>query len=852
MKISLNDIRYYQQHYSWAADPAPNGVAELVEKVGAQLGAVEETIDFGSRYEGVIIARIASCVDHENSDHLHVCKLDDGNKAEGIERDENGYVQVVCGAPNAREGILVAWLPPGSTVPETADSDDPFVLSARPLRGVVSNGMLASPRELALGDGHDGILEIIEDIVPGTSFADAFNLRGDTIIDIENKMFTHRPDCFGLMGVAREIAGIYHQPFTSPSWYRIDAPIPQVEADALPLELRNELPADVPRFTAITLRDVSVGQSPLWLQIFLAKIGIKSINNIVDYTNYYMALTGQPLHAYDYDKVMAQDAGADHATLVIRQPKQGEKIRLLNGKEIEPRSEAIMIATNEKLIGVGGVMGGADTEVDDNTKNIILECATFDMYSIRRTSMAHGLFTDAVTRNNKGQSPLQNKAVIAKLIDEMRTSAGGKVASELLDDNHVDAVAMQRGSLFEPVKLSKEFINVRLGLQLTTQEMQMLLQNVEFEVLVEGDDLIVTAPFWRTDIEIPEDIVEEVGRLYGFDKLQVELPKREITPAPRNALLELKQTVRSILCSAGANEALTYSFVHSKLLQKAGQNPEQAFKLSNAISPDLQYYRMSLTPSLLDKVHGNIKSGYDRFALFEMNKVHNLLHASDDHGLPAEFNMLSLVFAANDKKVGANEGAALYQARTYLDELAAKLGITLQYEMVKEQASVPVAQPFDHTRSAYVSDQASGTFLGMIGEYTPDVRKQFKLPVYTAGFEISLSQLRDVMGRGSQYVMQSRYPKIEQDVCLRVPVSLGYQQLADFVAVTLGQMHDEDSTVLVGPLDIYQANDQHDYKQITFRITATHYNKTMQAAELSNMLDEVAKAAHVAFGAEVV
>ena len=176
MKISLNTLRFVNQRYNTSGDPAPNGVTELVEKIGSQLGAVEETIDFGSKYEGVIVAKIVSCVDHENSDHLHVCMLDDGGKAEGVDRDANGHVQVVCGAPNAREGITVAWLPPGSTVPDTAGTDDPFVLSARPLRGVVSNGMLASPRELALGDSHDGILEITDAVAPGTSFADAFNL----------------------------------------------------------------------------------------------------------------------------------------------------------------------------------------------------------------------------------------------------------------------------------------------------------------------------------------------------------------------------------------------------------------------------------------------------------------------------------------------------------------------------------------------------------------------------------------------------------------------------------------------------------------------------------------------------
>lgn len=850
MKISLNTLAFVNQQNNSAGNPAPNGVDELVEKIGAQLGAVEEVVLFGARYENVLIAKVVSCVDHENSDHLHVCKIDDGGVAQDVERDENGFVQVVCGASNVREGLLVAWLPPGSTVPETADSDDPFVLSARPLRGVVSNGMLASQRELGIGDAHDGILEIPEDIKPGTSFAEAFNLADDAIIDIENKMFTHRPDCFGLLGVAREIEGIYHRPYKSPSWYTLSPSFPEIEADELSLEVRNELPALTPRFMAITVRDVVVKESPLWLQIFLTKMGVRPINNIVDYTNYFMMLTGQPLHAYDYDKVMAQDAGATHATLVVRHPHEDEKITLLNGKEITPRDEAIMIATNDKLIGVGGVMGGADTEVDENTKNIILECATFDMYSIRRTSMTHGLFTDAVTRNNKGQSPLQNAAVLARIVDEIRRHANGKVASKIIDDNHVDEQTRQRGSLYAPVKVSAEFINTRLGLQLDTQEMSILLRNVEFSVIVEGDDLIVTAPFWRTDIEIPEDIVEEVGRLYGFDHLPLLLPEQPIVPARQDRLLSFKATVRDILSRAGANEVLTYSFVHGNLLKKAGQDPDLAFQLSNALSPDLQYYRESLTPSLLDKVHANVKAGYDTFALFEMNKTHNLLHPDNDNGLPTEFNMLAFVYAANDKAVDKDAGAAYYQAAHYLRYLTQKLGIAIQFETLSNEPNFPVVKPFDMQRSALVRVKGTDVYLGIIGEFKPSVRKAFKLPVHSAGFEIGLNELIGTAGRSGGYAPLPRFPKAEQDICLKVDKDIPYGGLYEFVRSKLSEVEPENTFVKVSPVDIYQRQDDVEHKQVTFRVSLTSYEKTLRDEEVAKVLKYIADAAHTAYGAE--
>ncbi|HSX34925.1 MAG TPA: phenylalanine--tRNA ligase subunit beta, partial [Candidatus Saccharimonadales bacterium] len=649
MKISTSTLTFLNKEYGSAGNPAAGGVDDLVVRIGAQLGAVEEVVPFGAKYQGALIVRVVSCEPHPDSDHMHVCKIDDGNKTPDVDRDENGLVQVVCGAPNVRAGMTAVWLPPGATVPDTYFGPDAFVLGKRRLRGLLSNGMLASPKELALGDSHEGILEITGHIdehggyQPGTSFAEAYGLDGDVVIDMENKMFTHRPDCFGWLGIAREIEGIYHRPYKSPQWYTPSPEIPGVEAGELKLEVRNEIPELVPRFVAIVLGGVEVKSSPVWLQVELARAGVHSVNNIVDYTNFFMLETGQPIHAYDYDKVKALSA-EDHAVLVVRKPRQGEKISLLNGKTIEPRAEAMMVATDKQLICLGGAMGGSDTEVDASTKNIIIEAATWDMYAMRRTAMAHGIFTDAVTRFTKGQSPLQNLAVTAKLVDEIRQFAGGKVASGLIDDNHVPADVMERQSLHAPVEVTRQFINERLGFDLSAGEMETLLTNVEFRVSVDGDNLTVTAPFWRTDIEIPEDVVEEVGRLYGYDHLPLELPRRSIMPVPVNPLLDVKTTIRRVLTAAGASEILSYSFVHGNLLEKAGQDAAQAFQLGNALSPYLQYMRLSLTPSLLTMVHPNQKAGYDEFALFELGLAHNT-NDYDEDGLPREINSLSFVFA---------------------------------------------------------------------------------------------------------------------------------------------------------------------------------------------------------------
>jgi phenylalanyl-tRNA synthetase beta chain len=852
MKVSLNTLRFLNQHYGSAGDPAPNGVDDVVQKIGAQLGAVEEVINFGDRFKDVLIVRIVSCEDHPNADRLHVCMVDDGGKAEGVERNENGHVQVVCGAPNVREGLLVAWLPPGATVPSTYDAD-PFVLEARALRGVVSNGMLASPKELTIGDKHDGILEIItdsdEEIAPGTRFADAYHLDGDVIVDMENKMFTHRPDCFGFLGIARELEGIQHRAYKSPEWYRPNPEFPGVEAEELTLELRNEIPEVVPRFVGVTMRDVEIHDSPVWMQLDLIKSGIRPINNIVDYTNFFMLLTGQPIHIYDYDKVKAL-SDADHAVMVIRYPKEGETITLLNGKTIEPRSEAMMVATDRQLICVGGSMGGADTEVDENTRNIIVEAANWDMFSIRKTSMAHGIFTDAVTRFNKGQSPLQNLAVVARIVDEIRRFAGGKVASALIDDNHLPDEVNERRSLYAPVAVAKDFINTRLGFDLSADEMATLLRNVEFDVAVHDDNLTVKAPFWRTDIAIPEDVVEEVGRLYGFDHLPLELPRRDLTPVPRDPMLELKAKLRTVLAQAGANELLTYSFVHGNLLEKASQNPEQAYRISNALSPDLQYYRLSLTPSLLDRVHPNIKAGYDEFVLFEINKTHSKEHVSEENGLPIELERLALVVAAGDKRAQAKSGAAYYSARAYLDFLAGRFGLKLEYLPLTDEINQAVGRPFDHKRAALAVVAGTDIVLGVVGEYRASVRRNFKLPAYAAGFELTIHHIVDAMAYSQSYAQLPRYPKVEQDLSLRVPGTVRYQQLAQLVEEQLSKESPEQTLYTVKPLDIYESAEDNEHRNIAFRISIASYERTLTAEEVNGLLDKVAAAAAESFGAE--
>ena len=846
MKVSLNIVKNL---VNFELPP----VDELVARVNAQLGSVEKVIDLGAQYKDARIVHVVQCEPHPNADRLHVCLIDDGGAVANIPRDDKGYVQVVCGAPNVHADMWAVWLPPNSTVPASFDDAEPFVLNARKLRGVLSQGMLAAADELAIGTDHDGIVEIRERDMPkgavlraGDSFAQVFGLD-DVVLDIENKMFTHRPDCFGQLGVAREISGIFGQAFTSPDWYTVAQKF--ADGSGLKLDVYNDIPDLVPRFMAVAVKNVAVQPSSLWLQCQLVAMGGKPINNIVDATNYIMLMTAQPTHAYDYDKLRGGKLGA-------RMAREGETIALLNGKTYTLGTDDIVIADGERAVALGGIMGGADTEVSSDTNNVVLECASFDMYAVRKTAMRHGVFTDALSRFNKGQSPLQNAPVLKRLMSMI----GGEQASEVHDKKQFsDEFDEYFAGKYTPanIDIDSAFINHRLGLQLTDDDIYTLLNNVEVHSHGPEDELgymCIQVPFWRTDIELKEDVVEEVGRLYDFGKLPRELPQRSTKPAPKNPRRELKRQIREQLSRAGANEALTYSFVHEHILKRAEQHADQAYKLSNALSPDLQYYRLSVLPSLLDKVHANIKAGHDEFCLFEIGKGHDVRLPHNEDGLPSERTFVDAVYAA--KK--ARDGASYYQVQRMAVRLLDSLGIRFELmSMVagnddgKELSGVEfeVAAPFDQRRSAWIL--CGKKRLGIIGEFKQAVRRNFKLPEYVAGFSIDFDQLLTQPRDRQTYRPLSRFPSTSRDVSLRAPCDVSYAELYHVVQVAVDESAG-DVAVTIEPRAIFQPANDRSIKTTTFRLRMTHYKRTLTDADAKPIVDRVATMALAKLSAECV
>jgi phenylalanyl-tRNA synthetase beta chain len=476
-------------------------------------------------------------------------------------------------------------------------------------------------------------------------------------------------------------------------------------------------------------------------------------------------------------------------------------------------------------------MGGAATEIDATTKNIIIESATFNLYNLRATQMRHGIFSEAITRFTKGQPAALTAPVLAEAVRMMEEMTGAKAVSAV-----AEAYPGQKDA--PTVVVPVDVVNATLGSKFTVNDIDETLQNVEFIVESDAMTSTVTAPYWRQDIHITEDIIEEIGRLNGFDTIEPRLPHRDFTAVMPDAFDRFRSQLRDLLTRAGANEALTYSFVHGDLMKKVGQNPDNAYRVTNSISPDLQYYRQSIVPSLLSHIHANVRAGYDHFALYEMNKFHTKVAGLTDENVPKELDSLGLV-VTNAK----GSGAAYYEAKRLLDFVAKELHLDLAYEPLEEDSDYPVTQPFEPKRSARVWDRATRERIGVVGELKRTVTKGLKLPDYTAGFEVSPRALLKLVD-DSHYQPSSKFPSTERDICFQVPTTINYDALYQAV-VSAG------TAVTVTPLDIYQAEGS-DTKNITLRLTFVSNDRTLTGEEIATLVTAIETTANQSVHAKVI
>ncbi|MCL2002303.1 phenylalanine--tRNA ligase subunit beta, partial [Candidatus Saccharibacteria bacterium] len=682
---------------------------ELAERIGSRLVEVEEVIKYDGKYDGIFVVQVKSCEEVKDSDHLHLCYVDDAGIMEKyapntlIARNSKGLIPIVCGAPNVREGMLAVWIAPGSVVPATWNDKKPFVMGSKKLRGHQSYGMLAAIDELGLGAGHDGILEVDPDLnqndkdddtdLVGAPFASLMGLDS-TLFDIENKSLTHRPDCFGVIGFAREVAGIFGKRFQTPDYLQENEIAASVErlrridagewakigknavtsadgALSLNVEITDETLCA--RYDAVILEAGMARESATANQFqHLRRLGVplmlsnvRTINPLVDWSNYLMLLTGQPLHFFDYDKLL-EIGGGKTAKIIVRAAKKGEKLALLNNKVVTLTERDTIITSNNVPIALAGVMGGSETEISDSTKRIVIESASFNLYRIRETSFRYGLFSEAVTRFTKGQPAALAEQAVLFAANSLRKNLGFGLRSSLAE----------AGENAEQPKITLTLANINetLGGDYTQTEVEEALQNVEFDagwVAREANGeaahkLIVRPPYWRTDINIPEDVIDEVGRLLGFDNLPLQLPLRDFSAPASDEFGDFAKTLRDRLASFGGNEVLTYSFISRDLLEKCNLPVANAYEIVNSISPELQVIRTRLLPSLLAKLELNLRDLDRGFTLFEINQVYDATWQLTADGVPTERQQLALLQTNSD----------FYTLKHWLVTLLDTLGIT--------------------------------------------------------------------------------------------------------------------------------------------------------------------------------
>lgn len=821
MKISVNWLKKFVLELP--------EIDELTNLIGSRLVEIEAIEDLGKKYKDVLVAKVVSAEKIEGSDHLSLCLVDDGRVNQLVERNQDGLIQVVCGAPNVQAGMFVAWLPPQSVVPETF-SGEQFKLDARKLMGYLSNGMIASLRELDLGDEHDGILELPvellgEKLTPGASFAEIYELN-DYILEVENKSLTHRPDCFGIIGFAREVAGILGKKFTTPSWI-IESGLDDSQID-IKLNIED---TELCMNYQVAVLDVNtvINSNNLTLEkTYLLRSGMRPISTVVDLTNYLMLLTGQPLHAFDYDKLVAVSGSQEAAEITVRNAKDQEELLLLDGRKIKMRSGDIVIAAGGDggvSIGLAGAMGGASTEIDEDTKRIIVESATFNLYNLRNTQMRHGIFSEAITRFTKGQPASLASPVLGRFVGLL-----GQDGAKLNGLAGVDNSDRQ----LSKVVVNLDNLNHILGTNFSSEEVILTLENVGFvcEAKSQAGELEITVPSWRTDVAIEEDIAEEIGRLNGYDNISLVLPKRDFSAIEPSQIDKLQQEIRLIISSAGANEVLTYSFVHGDVLKQVGQNPQNSYRIVNSISPDLQYYRQSLMPSLLAKINQNIRSGFDDFTLFELNKITHKALGLDEDDVPTEQKNLALVYTA---KKGEN---AFYSAKKYLDFMLGKLNIVAQYSDF-ELADDLTDALYEPKRSATVQVEFNGQKieLGVIGEFKGTVQRGLKLPEATAGFEINIDKLLLAKGNAiRRFEPISKFQSVERDMSIKLTKSVKFAEVEQSFAQKIKTLAEGNLKIKFTPLDIYSDNDQ--TKSLTLRLTISPTDRTLSGDEIHEIMAE--------------
>ncbi|WP_296251553.1 phenylalanine--tRNA ligase subunit beta [Pseudomonas sp. UBA4194] len=753
---------------------------ELVARLSMAGLEVDSVTPAAGVFSGVVVGEVLATEQHPDADKLRVCQVSDGNET----------FQVVCGAPNVRPGLKIPFAKIGAELPGD------FKIKKAKLRGVESNGMLCSQSELQVGEGNDGLMELPADAPTGQDFR-AYLELDDASIEVD--LTPNRGDCLSLAGLAREVGALYAAPVVRPT---VSAVAP-VNDEVRPIEVL--APAACPRFLGRVVRNVDLSRpTPLWMVERLRRSEVRSIDAAVDITNYVMIELGQPMHAYDLAEI--------NGGIRVRMAEEGEKITLLDGQEMTLRGDTLVIADHSRLLGIAGVMGGENSGVTAKTQDVFLEAAFFEPISVAGKARSYGLHTDASHRFERGVDSNLAREAMERATALLLEIAGGEPGPiiESVNQQHLPQIA--------PITLRAERVSQMLGLELAAGEIEGLLTGLGLKVSASGEgQWSVAVPSHRFDISLEVDLIEELARLYGYNRLPVRYPQARLAPQANPEARSDLPALRRLLVARGYQEAITYSFIDPKLFELFSPGVEPLM-LANPISADMAAMRSSLWPGLVKALQHNLNRQQDRVRLFESG----LRFVGQLEGLQQE-PMLAGVVCGSRLPEGWAQGRDTVDFFDVKADVEAVLGFAGALDAF---TFVPGKHPALHPgQTARI--ERDGKEVGYLGALHPELVKSLGLdrPVFV--FELILAEVSE--GRLPKFQELSRFPEVRRDLALLADRDVASSSVMAVIRENAGEWLTD-----LRLFDVYQGKgiDPH-RKSLAVGLTWQHPSRTLNDDEVN-------------------
>ncbi|MCP8967400.1 phenylalanine--tRNA ligase subunit beta [Ectobacillus ponti] len=787
---------------------SPEKLADLITKAGIEVESVQP---LNQGVTNVVVGYVMEREKHPEADKLSKCLVDVG---------EDEPVQIICGAKNVAQGQKVAVAKVGAKLPGG------LKIKKAKLRGEVSQGMICSLQELGIEgklvpkEYAEGIFVFPGDTEVGADALEQLNLD-DAILELG--LTPNRADCLNMLGVAYEVAAILGRDVKLPAGDLHETNEKAADYIKVAVEAKEQNPL----YIAKVVKNVKIGTSPLWMQTRLMAAGVRPINNVVDITNYILMEYGQPLHAFDYDKLGSKE-------ILVRLAQEGEEIETLDGNKRTLKADHLVVTNGSQPVAVAGVMGGANSEVDENTVNVLIESAYFTGAAIRKASKDLGLRSEASTRYEKGIDPARTFEAAQRAAALMAKYAGGEVLEGVVEADHLNLKEQQ-------VSVSVEKINGVLGTAITAPEVAAIFTNLKFPFGEAEGTFQVSVPTRRPDITIPEDLVEEVGRLYGYDHIPATLPVAETTRGKLSARQMKRRTVRRYLEGAGLYEAITYSLTSAEKAKQYAvkETAQEPIRLALPMSEERSQLRLSLVPHLLEAVSYNNARKIDNVALYEVGSVFLPTEASE---LPKEEQHLAGVLTGlflNHPWQGEKKAVDFYVAKGILEGLFDTLGVAdrIAYKAGKRDGMHP-----GRTASILLE----GEEIGFIGQVHPEVQKQMDLKE-TYVFELSLAAVFGTDVPEVKYTSIPRFPSMTRDMAIVVAQDVLAGDVRSTIVAAGGPLLKD-----VALFDLYQGDKMEaGKKSLAFSLRYFDPERTLTDEEVTEAHNRVLQAVAEQFGAEL-